>query len=112
MEFGFYRVSLHKVTCIHELKHQVFKNNKFRNRSVIMSTIFRRLYVVFYICFLPSFLQLHYTSYSNDSRPICDCIVFSLDFLLSSVCQLVLKNYDDDDDDDAPGRQSVGQCTV
>jgi len=29
------------------------------------------------------------------------CIVFSLAFVLSCVCQLVLKNYDDDDDDKA-----------
>jgi len=30
----------------------------------------------------------------------CICIVFSLAFVLSCVCQLLLKNYDDDDDDD------------
>jgi len=35
----------------------------------------------------------------------CICIVFSLAFVLSCVCQLVLKNYDDDDDDDESGSQ-------
>jgi len=41
-------------------------------------------------------------SYSNDWRPIydCMCIVLSLAFVLSCVCKLVhvLKHYDDDDD--------------
>jgi len=65
------------------------------------------LFFVVMLCFifgfLPSFYNcIYYTSYSNNCRPIydCICIVFSLAFVLSCVCQLVLKNYDDDDDDE------------
>ena len=36
----------------------------------------------------------------SEAPHLIHLIVFSLDFVLSCVCQLVLKNYDDDDDDD------------
>ena len=64
---------------------------------------------MFYICFYHLFITAYYTSCSKDSRPIydCICIVFSLAFVRSCVCQLVLKNYDDDDDDDEDDGRSI-----
>jgi len=56
---------------------------------------------VFYICFYHLFYNCitHSTLMTLGLSMIVYCIVFSLNFVLSCVCQLVLKNYDDYDDD-------------